>query len=119
LSIPCNSGDKWRCSIGNQTLDSRQRHHKSRRHLCSLKLAGCKHKRFYFRLGQSRSLGDAVADAIILGEHDPAALANLRQPIFIFGVRSKVIVVDFDSLAEFTQRLRDDFPAERAVNEKD
>ena len=53
------------------------------------------------------------------GEYDPAALANLREPIFIFGVRSKVVVVDFDSLAEVTQRLRDDFPAEGAVNEKD
>lgn len=112
MSIPCNTGDKWRPSLGNQTLDSWKREHKSRSHLSSLKLAGCQHKRFYFRGLQRGSLGDAVADTIILGEYDPGALTNLRESIFIFGVGSKVVVVDFDSLSEFAQRSRDDLPTE-------
>ena len=34
-----------------------------------------------------------AADATILREHDPAALANFNTPIFVFGIRDKVVVV--------------------------
>jgi hypothetical protein len=83
-----------------------------------MKLAGREHKSSYLRRRQRRSFGDAVADAVIFGEYDPTPLADLEKPIFVFGIGSKVVVVNFDNLADCSQRLSDDLPAERAVNEK-
>ena len=52
-------------------------------------------------------------------EHDPAPLANFEKPIFVFGVREKVVVVNLDGLADLPQRLSDDLLTEGAVDEKD
>ena len=84
-----------------------------------MELGGSQDKSSHFRRKNRRSFGDPVADAIIFREHDPAALANCEKPIFIFGVREKVVVVNLDGLADLPQRLSDDPSPEGAVDEKD
>jgi len=84
-----------------------------------LELAGGQHKSSHFRRRNCHSFSDSVADSIVFGEHDPAALPNFNKPVFVFGVWDKVIVVDLDGLADLTQRLSDNLPTEGAVDEKD
>ena len=64
-----------------------------------LELGGSQHEGFHSRRCNCRSFGDPIADAIIFREHDPAALANFEEPIFVFRVREKVVVVNLDGLA--------------------
>jgi len=73
----------------------------------------------YCRRCKRRSFSGSVADAIILGEHDPAALADFKQPIFVFRLRRKVVVVNLDGFTDFSQRLSNDLSAEGTVDEKD
>ncbi len=64
------------------------------------------------------SFSDSVTDSVVFGKDDPAALADFKKPIFVFSVRSKVVVVDLDGLADLPQRLSDDLPTERTVDEE-
>ena len=105
--------------VGDQALDPWKCFYKGGGHFGPLKLSGSQHKSPYFRRRKCRSFSDPVTDAIILGEHDPAALADFSKPIFVFSVWSKMIVVNLDDLADFPQRLGDDLPTERTVNKKD
>jgi hypothetical protein len=65
-----------------------------------LELSGSQHEGSYFRRRNHRSFGNSVPDAIIFREHDLAALANFEKPIFVFGVRDKVVVVNLDRLTD-------------------
>jgi len=105
--------------VGDKSFDLWKCFYKGGGHFFPLELAGTQHKSPYFRRRNCRSFSDTVTDAIILGEHDPAALADFCKPIFVFSVRSKMIVVNLDDLADFPQRLGDDLPTERTVNKKD
>ena len=104
---------------GDKSLDPWKRFDKSGGHLGPLELGGGQHKGSHSRRRKRRSFSDPVADAIILGEHDPAALADFEKPIFVFSVRNKVVVVNLDGLADFPQRLSDDLSTEGTVDEKD
>jgi hypothetical protein len=104
---------------GDQSLDAWKRFDKRGGHFGSMKLSGSQHEGSHSRRRNCGSFGDSIADAIIFREHDPAALADLDKPIFVFGVRDKVIVVDLDGLADLSQRLSDDLSAKGAVDEKD
>jgi len=59
-----------------------------------------------------------VADAAIVGERDPATLANLRQPNFIRCVRRKMIGVPLDGQPSCFENLTESF-AEVAVRKID
>jgi hypothetical protein len=64
-------------------------------------------------------LSVTVANAVIVGQHHPVALAHELQPRFVFRVLRKVIVVNFYLGAGRAERLGDGFSPERAVDEKD
>jgi hypothetical protein len=62
---------------------------------------------------------DSIADSIVFGEYDPAAFADFKEPICVFGVRCEMVVVNLDGFADLAQRLSDDFPTQGTVDEKD
>lgn len=98
-----------------KAFDPWKRIYKGCGHIGSLKLAGCQHERSDLRRCQRHSFRGSVADAIILGEHDPATLPNFNKPIFVFSVGRKAVVVNLYGLAHFPQRFSDDLPAEGTV----
>jgi hypothetical protein len=103
---------------GDNSFDPWKRFDKSGGHFGPLELGGSQHECSHLRRRNRRAFGDAVPNAIIFREHNPAALADFKKPIFVFSVRGKVVVVDLDGLADLPQRLSDDLPTERTVDEE-
>jgi len=64
------------------------------------------------------SFSDSITDSIVFGEHDPTAPSDLNKPIFVFGVRSEVLIVDLDGRADLPQRLSDDLLTEGTIDEE-
>jgi hypothetical protein len=58
------------------------------------------HKSLYFRRREGCSFSDPIADAIILRQDNPTTAADFDQPKFVFGVRSKMVIVDLDPFAD-------------------
>jgi len=81
-------------------------------------LGGCQDKSSYSCRHNCSSFSDSIADSIVFGEHDPAAFTDFKKPIFVLGLRSEVVVVNLDAFADIPQRLSDDFPTERTVDEE-
>jgi hypothetical protein len=101
FSASCHPAYEWRRLVSDKALDSRESSYEGSRHFDTLELARGQHKSSHSRRRKRRSFGDAVADTIIFGEHDPPAFTNFDKPNFVFGVRCKVIVVNLDGLARF------------------
>jgi hypothetical protein len=97
--------------IGDEPLDAWQCFDESGGHFAPLELGGSQDEDPSFRGFNGRSFGDSIANAIVFRKHDPAALGDYAQPIFVFGVGSKMVVVDLDGFADLPQRLSDDIPA--------
>ena len=104
--------------LGDKALDPWKRLYERGSHFGPVELAGGQHKSSDPRRGKCRSFSDAVADAFILGKHDPATFARFDEPIFVFGVWGEVVIVNLDGFADFPQRLSDDLPTQGTVDEK-
>ncbi len=79
----------------------------------------CVRKKARMRGFQCFALDAVAADALVLGEHYPAAPAGFGQPFDIGRGLGKMIVVHFDRGAGPAQGLRHLLAAETAVDEED
>ena len=103
----------------DESFDARECFYESGGHFRPLKLTCCQHKSPYSRRHERCSFSDTIADAIVFREHNPTAPPDFNQPMFVFSVRSKMVVVNLDDLAELAQGLRNDLSAEGTVDKKD
>ncbi len=58
-----------------------------------------------------------AADAFVLCQHKPVALAGNSKPLFVTGIGSKVIVVNLHPHPRLLKHLGHDTPTERTVQE--
>lgn len=56
---------------------------------------------------------------MVFSEDDPTALSNLREPVFIFCIWRKVIVVDVEYGTGLTERSGDTVLPKRPIEEED
>ncbi len=56
---------------------------------------------------------------MIFGEDDPPASSGLSEPVFVFRIRRKVIVVDVEDGTGLTERGRDALLSQRPVKKED
>ena len=114
---PIDLGDERRLVAGKKILDARQRRHerlgkvRKRRRADDHQQADVvpHHRVAFVRL---------VADAAVVGQRDPAALADRRQPVLVSRIVGKVIGVPLDCQATCPENLAEPLP-EVAVGEID
>ena len=56
---------------------------------------------------------------MVFGENDPAALTGFGEPIFVFRIGGKVIVVDVEYGTDLTERSGDTVLPQRPIEEED
>ena len=64
-------------------------------------------------------LEGVVADTVVTGDHQPAALADHRQPLLVLGVLREVVIVDLDPEPGLSQGRGHALLAEAAIDEED
>jgi len=92
---PINFGDKRRLVSAQEVLDAWQAGHERAGKLRKGRRAD-DHQQGNAVSHDSVALVSLIADAMIMGERDPATLANRLQPLFVGRVRRKVICVPLD-----------------------
>jgi len=76
--------------------DPRQRCQEDRRDFDSAQIPRSEDEHSGFAGSQSRDLQRTVSQPLILGEHNPAALADRLKPDAVFLITRKMVVVDLD-----------------------
>ncbi len=56
---------------------------------------------------------------MVFGQDNPSALPGLGEPVFILGVRGKVVVVDVERGAGLTKRCGNTVLPQRTIEEED
>jgi hypothetical protein len=56
---------------------------------------------------------------MVLGQDNPSALSGLGEPVFILGIRGKVVIVDVECGASLTERCGYALLPQRAIEEED
>jgi len=56
---------------------------------------------------------------MVFGQDNPAALSGLGEPVFILGIRRKVVVVDVERGAGLTERCGHTVLPQRTIEEED
>ena len=56
---------------------------------------------------------------MVFGQDNPSALSGLGEPIFVLGVRRKVVVVDMERGAGLTERCGYAILPQRTIEEED
>ena len=74
-----------------------------------LHLAAAENKDSHFIASIRLQRRRPVANSIIFGKDNPAALTYFQEPIFIWRILGKVIVVNFDSEPALAKLCRDYF----------
>jgi len=114
---PIHLGDKRRLVSAKEVLNARQRYHE-----CTGKIRKGHSANDHQQANAVPDNGVAfvrlVANAAIMGERDPATLADLRQPCVIGCIRREVIRMPFNCQTVQPENLAEPF-AEIAVREID
>ena len=61
----------------------------------------------------------SIPDAMVFGQDNPAALPGLDEPVFVFGIGRKVVVVDVERGASLPERCSDTVLPQRTIEEED
>jgi hypothetical protein len=61
----------------------------------------------------------SIPDAMVFGQDDPPALPCLGEPVFILGIRRKVVVVDVKCGAGLAERCGYSGLPQRTIKEED
>jgi hypothetical protein len=56
---------------------------------------------------------------MVFGQDNPSALSGLGEPVFILGIRGKVVIVDVERGAGLTERCGYALLPQRAIEEED
>jgi hypothetical protein len=56
---------------------------------------------------------------MVFGQDNPSALSGLSEPVFVLGIRGKVVVVDVECGTGLTERCGDTVLPQRAIEEED
>jgi hypothetical protein len=114
---PC---DERRWLLRDQVEHGRHGCRKDCRHLARLQVAGDQDKGSDARIYQRSPFQRPPANALILGDENPAVGSNRRQPINIFRAGWKIRRVPLDlGTAALRERLRDPFAGQVSVCKKD
>lgn len=98
--------------------DPRQRCQEDRRDFDSAQIPRSEDEHSGFAGSQSRDLQRTVSQPLILGEHNPAALADRLKPDAVFLITRKMVVVDLDYETGLDELRSDWIYAKRPVDEE-
>lgn len=93
--------------------------HEDLRHFLALQITRRQNKRRDARLHKRQPFNMSIPDAMVFGQDDPIASSRLGEPVFVFCVGGKVIVVDVECGAGLTERSGDTVLPQRPIEEED
>ena len=105
--------------VSDDARDFRQRPDKSVGHLLGFHFTAAEDENSQLVSSIGIELRRPVTNSIVLGQDNPAAPADLRQPIFVRGVLREMPVMDLDPYAALAKFVGDDFLAQGTVDKKD
>ena len=89
--------------------------YKDLRHFLALQICRRQNKGRHTCLHECQPLHMSISDAMVLGQDNPAALCCLGEPVFVFGIRGEVVVVDVENSTGLAERGSTRFfPRERS-----
>ena len=90
-----------------ESTDRWQRRNKTVRHFRALDIDACERKQAHPRFSHRNQGRSAVANPLVSRQHDPSLRAHNREPIFVWGILSEMVIVNFDPRADLTQGVSD------------
>jgi hypothetical protein len=119
LSATRNFRDKRRLPLINGSSDSRESFHEIiGKRLCPQIALRGENKRANLRAPDGLLRSRAVTNAFVSRDDDPLVLSRYAQPLLVFGIRRKMIVVDLDLQSGFAQRARHLVTAKLAIEKE-
>jgi len=89
--------DNVRWTVGlHIRFNLRHRFYKYVGHLETLNTAGCQREHFCSGGDNRREFQHAIFDFLVLGQDNPAVASRLREPLLVFCIGAKTIIVYLD-----------------------
>jgi hypothetical protein len=119
LSATRNFRDKRRLLLIDGSSDSRESFHEIiGKRLCSQIALRGENKRANLSAPDGLLRSRAVTNAFVSRDDDPLLLSRYAQPLLVFGIRRKMIVMDLDLQSGFAQRARRLLTAKLAIEKE-
>ena len=112
-------GDERFRVLLQKPFDSGECLHEDLSHFLSLQISRGQDKRPHARLHKRQPFDVSIPDSMVFGEHNPASLSSLGEPVFILGIGREVVVVDVKGYAGLAERDSYALLSEGPIEEED